>query len=73
MPLKIECHSKWDITQNVMSLEMECHSKWNIAQNGMSFKMEFHFEMDSHSKKIAISPFVDARGNKNIGATNQIG
>ena len=39
---KMECHSKWDVTQNEMSLKMECHSKWNVTQIGMSLKMECH-------------------------------
>ena len=42
MPLKMECHSKWNVTQNRISLRMECHSKWYVTQNGMSPKMEFH-------------------------------
>ena len=29
-------HSKWNVTQNGMSLKMECHSKWIVPQNGMS-------------------------------------
>ena len=41
--LKMECHSKWNVTQNEMSLSMECHSKWNITQNGISLKMKCHF------------------------------
>ena len=24
-------HSKWNITQNGMSLKMKCHSKWNVT------------------------------------------
>ena len=35
-------HSKWNVTQNEMSLKMECHSKLNISQNGVSLKMESH-------------------------------
>ena len=35
----MECHSKWNVTQNGMSRKMECHSKWNVTQNGMSLKM----------------------------------
>ena len=42
MPLKMECQSKWNVTQNEMSIKMECHSKWNITQNGMSLKIESH-------------------------------
>ena len=53
MSLKIEFNSKWDVTQNGMSLKMECHSKvlslkmefhskWNVTKNGMSLKMECH-------------------------------
>ena len=34
MSLKMECHSKWNITtQNGMSLKLECHSKGNDNQN----------------------------------------
>ena len=36
MSLKIECHSKLNVTQAELDL------KWNITQNGMSFKMECH-------------------------------
>ena len=52
MSLKMECHSKLDITQNRMSLKlgtqnvmsptMEWQSKNNVTQNGMSLKMECH-------------------------------
>ena len=58
MTLKIECHSKWNVTKvefhsNEMSLKMECasiwnvthnecNSKWNFTQKRMSFKMECH-------------------------------
>ena len=44
MSLKIECHSKWNatqngkshkITQNSMSLKMDCILKWNVTQNGL--------------------------------------
>ena len=37
--LKMECHSKWNVTQNGMSFKMECHSERNITQNGISLKM----------------------------------
>ena len=33
---KIECHSKWNVTQ------MECHLKWNVTQIGMSLELEGH-------------------------------
>ena len=36
MSLKIECPSKWNVTQKGMSLKMECHLKWNVTQNEMS-------------------------------------
>ena len=58
MSLKIECHSKWyvpqngmslkgNVTPNKMSLKMECtlnemSLKWNVTQNGMLPKMECH-------------------------------
>ena len=35
MSHKVECHSKWNVTQ------MECHSKWNFTQNGMSHERGF--------------------------------
>ena len=41
-PLKMECYSKWNVTQNGMSLIMECHTKWNVIQNGISLKLEGH-------------------------------
>ena len=58
MPLKMEYHSKWNVTLNGISLQwnvtqmechkngmsqkIECHSKWNVTQNGMSPKIECH-------------------------------
>jgi hypothetical protein len=38
----MECCSKWNVTQNVMSHNMECHSKWKVTQNLMSLKLECH-------------------------------
>ena len=52
----MECHSKWNVTQNEKPLEMlkiDCHSngmsrnlehcsKWIVTQNGMSFKIDYH-------------------------------
>ena len=40
--LKMECHSKWNVTKNGMSLKKECHSKWNVTKNGISLKIECH-------------------------------
>ena len=46
IPLKMECHSKWNVTlkwtvtQNRMSLKIKCHLKWIVTQYGISFKME---------------------------------
>ena len=45
---KMECHSKWKVTQNGMSLNMECH-KNNVIENGISLKMECHSNV-IHSK-----------------------
>ena len=48
MSFKMECHSKWDVTQDgispkkVMSLKMEYHLKIIDSQNGKSLKMNFH-------------------------------
>ena len=39
-------HSKWNVTQNGMSLKMECHSKWNVTQNGVSLKTECHSKLN---------------------------
>ena len=40
---KMECHLKWNVTKNRMSLKIERHSKWNVTQNvtqnGMSHKI----------------------------------
>ena len=33
MALKIECHIKWNVTQNGMSLKIEYYSKWNFTQH----------------------------------------
>ena len=38
MWFKMECHSKFNVTQYGMIFKMECHSKCNITQNGMSLK-----------------------------------
>ena len=46
MSLKMECHSKWNVTQNGMSLKIECHSKWNVTQKGMSHKKGISLKMD---------------------------
>ena len=46
MSLKIDRHSKWNVTQNVMSFKIDCHSslmqlkmkcriKWNVTKNEM--------------------------------------
>ena len=29
----MECHSKWNVTQNGMSLQMECRLQWNCNLN----------------------------------------
>ena len=42
MSLKIEYHSKRNVTQNGTSLKMDCHFKWNVTQNRMSLKMCYH-------------------------------
>ena len=34
--------SKWNVTQNAMSLKMEFHSTWNVTQNRMSLKIKCH-------------------------------
>ena len=36
MSIKIECHSKQNVTEYGILLKIECHTKWNIT------KMEFH-------------------------------
>ena len=54
------CHSKWNVTQNKMSLKtkchsngmslnMECHSKWNVTLNGMPLKVECHSRLEIES------------------------
>ena len=35
----MECHKKWNVTLNGMSLKMKCHSKKNVTQNEMSLKL----------------------------------
>ena len=52
MSLKMEYHSKWNVTYTEMSLKMECQngmllkieslSKWNVTQSGMSLKKLSH-------------------------------
>ena len=32
----MECHSKWNVTQNGMSLKMKFHPNLFVPQNGMS-------------------------------------
>ena len=57
----MECHSKLNVTQNMislkvkitrnwMSLKMECHTKWKVTQKEMSLKMECH-KTECHPKK----------------------
>ena len=53
--LREASHSKWNVTQNGVSLKMECNSKLNVTQYGMSLKMECHLKwnalkMECHSK-----------------------
>ena len=46
LSLKMEYDSKWNVTQNGMSLQIKCHTKWNVTQvefwkviqNGISLK-----------------------------------
>ena len=47
MPLKMECHSKWNVAQknvikNGISLKRECHAKQNVSQNGMWHIIKCH-------------------------------
>ena len=44
---KMECHTKWNVTQNLLPLKMECHSKYNFTKrechlNEMSIKLVCH-------------------------------
>ena len=50
----MECHLKWNLTQNEMSLKMECHSKWGVTQNGMSLKMECHSKWHVTQNEISL-------------------
>ena len=55
MALKMECHSRWNVTQNGMALKIECHLKWNVTQNGISLKCkatknEISLKSKYHSK-----------------------
>ena len=38
----MECHPKWNVTQNRMSLKVKCPSQWNATQAGMSLEIEYH-------------------------------
>ena len=38
----VTCQSKWNVSQNGMSLQIECHSKLNVTQNGSSLQMDCH-------------------------------
>ena len=42
MSLKMECHSKRNVSWSGMSLKIECPSIWNVTQNGIYLKMECH-------------------------------
>ena len=46
MSLKMECHSKLNVTENGMSLKMECH----LNQNGMSLRIEYHLKWNVTQK-----------------------
>ena len=56
MSLKMECHSKWNITQNLISVKMECHLKWNFTQNRkLIVTQKWNVtKMEDHSKFIVI-------------------
>ena len=40
----MECHSKWNVTQNGVSIKMEYHSKWKVTHDGILLKMGCHLE-----------------------------
>ena len=46
----MECCSKWNVTQNGISLKIVTQNgkwlKWNVTQNEMSFKMEFNSKLN---------------------------
>ena len=42
MSLKMECNSKWNVTQDGMSLTKEFPMKWNVTENEMSLETECH-------------------------------
>ena len=54
MSLKLVYPSKWNVSQNGMSLKIECpkkktlfldgfpHTNWNVTEIGMSLKFESH-------------------------------
>ena len=44
MSLKMECDSKWNVTQNGMLLKIECDSNWNVTQNGVPLKFSLKLE-----------------------------
>ena len=39
MSLKMEFHSKWNVTQIGMSLKMDVTQIWNVTKNGMLLKI----------------------------------
>ena len=47
----MEYHSKWNATQNGMSLKMECHSKGNVTN------------MECHSKEVSLKMECQSKGN----------
>ena len=52
----MECHSKWNVTQNVMSFKIECHSKYNVTQmecrkNGMSLNLKCDSKLNINLKR----------------------
>ena len=50
MSLKMEYHSKWNVTQKGMLLTLEYHSNWNVTQIGMLPYLECHSRDRLHSE-----------------------
>ena len=50
MSLKMEYHSKWNVTKMGILLKIKCHLNLNVVQNGMSIKNELLRKTECLSK-----------------------
>ena len=70
MSLKLECHSKWNVTQNFMLPKMECHLKCNFNQNWMSLKIECYSKWNVTKKlNVTLGTSLKLEGHSNLNVS----